>query len=202
MKAVVAVPLAIERAALAALAPDVILLRTGMGPARSAAAAARLAPAGRPLLVAGVAGALSDDLAPGDVVVATEIRGGPAPIAVPSAPLLVAALRRAGLTVHSGPILSVPKVLDGTDARAQALRTGAIAVDTESAVLAAAAATGGRPVVVVRAVSDTPAQPLRSIRIVRNGLSALRSLRAAAPVVRNLSVPAGTLAAEGEGEVG
>jgi len=38
-------------------------------------------------------------------------------------------------------------------------------------------------VLVVRAVSDTPSRPLRSAWLVHGGLSALRSLRVAAPVL-------------------
>ncbi|HVQ95443.1 MAG TPA: hypothetical protein VMU51_30725 [Mycobacteriales bacterium] len=113
---------------------------------------------------------------------------------------LTEVLRRYGHMVHIGRMYTADHLVDGPE-RATIAATGAIAVDTESAILAAAA--GDRPVVVIRAVSDTPAQPLRSVRIVRNGLSALRSLHAAAPVVRNLSVPANKLGAdEAEREVG
>jgi 4-hydroxy-3-methylbut-2-enyl diphosphate reductase len=63
--------------------------------------------------------------------------------------------------------------------RAELAATGAILADMESAPLAAAAGT--RPVVVVRAVSDTPDRPVAGI--VTGGLAALRSLKAAVPVV-------------------
>ena len=52
------------------------VLRTGYGPARSAAAAARFEPSGTGIVVGGVAGALADDLSVGDLVVASEVRGG------------------------------------------------------------------------------------------------------------------------------
>lgn len=160
---------------------------------------------------------------PGDLVVASEVdraaglapsgaAGSEADSRVPAAgPVrcvepellvedLTEALRRHGHMVHIGRIYTADHLVDGPE-RAAVAATGAIAVDTESAVLAAAA--GGQPVVVIRAVSDTPARPLRSVGIVRNGLSALRSLRAAAPVVRNLSVPAITLGVDdAEREVG
>jgi 4-hydroxy-3-methylbut-2-enyl diphosphate reductase len=63
--------------------------------------------------------------------------------------------------------------------RAELAATGAICVDMESVILTTAAA--GRPVAVVRAVSDTPDRPVAGI--VSGGLAALRSLRKAAPVV-------------------
>ena len=60
--------------------------------------------------------------------------------------------------------------------------------DMESGPLAAAAA--GRPVAVIRAVSDTPHHPLAGI--VSGGLAALRSLRAAAPVAQRWAAACGT----------
>ena len=58
----------------------------------------------------------------------------------------------------------------------------------ESAPLAAAA--DGRPVAVIRAVSDTPHHPLAGI--VSGGLAALRALRAAAPVAERWAAACGT----------
>jgi 4-hydroxy-3-methylbut-2-enyl diphosphate reductase len=167
-------PLRVEAAALRGA--GLPLVRTGMGPARAARAAAR-APTGTPRLVAGVAGGLDSRLRPGDLVVATEVRGGSeAPVPVPSAPMLAGALRRAGLRVHLGPILTRPEItrLDAGD-------TGdALAVDMESAALAPGAEL---PFAVVRAVVDTPGRPLRSVGTPARGLAALRSLRAAAPTL-------------------
>jgi 4-hydroxy-3-methylbut-2-enyl diphosphate reductase len=197
----VAVPLRAERAALGRAAPAAF--RVGRGPRRAAAAAARLPSmldnggyAG--LLVTGTCGGLTDELAPGDLVVAAELRGPGAPLACADAARLAAALRRAGRTVHIGPIYTAPHLVDGAE-RATLARTGALAVDTESALLATGA--GGRPVLVVRAVSDTPRHPLRSVGIVRNGLSALRALRAAAPLLADWSVAA-TDGPRAEEEVG
>ena len=80
------------------------VLRTGYGPARSAAAAARLEQSGAGVVaVGGVAGALTDDLSPGDLVVASEVTGGGTAVSCPSAPLLAGELRRAGLRVRVGP---------------------------------------------------------------------------------------------------
>jgi 4-hydroxy-3-methylbut-2-enyl diphosphate reductase len=138
------------------------------------------------LLVTGTCGGLTDDLRPGDLVVASRVDGNGNTVDCAAAGPLVDALRRAGRTVHIGPVHTADHLVDGAE-RAGLAATGAIAVDTESAILAAAA--GGRPVLVVRAVSDTPRHPLRSVGIVRNGLSALRALRAAAPTLAEWSAP-------------
>ncbi len=174
---VVCAPLAVERAALGRALGPAPVLRTGMGPGRSAAAAADLAARGpRPVLVAGVCGALVPGIAPGDVVVATEVRGpGCAPVPVPGAAPLAAALRGLGLRVHTGPVVSVPRVGGRTPA-------GAVAVDTESAWLAAAAAGG--PFAVVRTVVDTPDSPLWRPGTPARGIAALRALRRCGPALR------------------
>jgi 4-hydroxy-3-methylbut-2-en-1-yl diphosphate reductase len=169
---VVAAPLRFEQLALRSLAPSVRLVRAGMG--------RRAVPVAGPVLIAGVAGALTDNLRPGDIVVATEILGGAHPVPVPAAPMLASALRRSGLTVHCGPILTVPKVIDGPRARVEAARTGAIAVDTESATIAAGAAG----VAVIRSIVDTPDAPLRTLGIVPRGFAALRALRRCVPAIR------------------
>jgi 4-hydroxy-3-methylbut-2-enyl diphosphate reductase len=66
---------------------------------------------------------------------------------------------------------------------------GAIAVDMESAELIKAAR--GRPVAVVRAISDTPGRPLLRPAAVGGGLAALRSLRAAGPALGRWAAAAG-----------
>jgi len=203
----VCAPLGIEWAALRrALAPFTVR-HTGMGRQRSVASAAGLAAGGpRPVLVVGVAGALAHGIEPGDLVVADEIRrDGADPIPVPTAAPLAAALRRLGLRVHVGPIVSSATVVDGA-ARTALAETGALAVDMESAWLAAAAtatsatsATDGRhsrhrgsdegavrrdeAFAVVRAVVDTPSSPLLRPGTAIRGVAALRSLQAAAPAL-------------------
>ncbi|HEX6934530.1 MAG TPA: 4-hydroxy-3-methylbut-2-enyl diphosphate reductase [Streptosporangiaceae bacterium] len=163
------------------------VLRTGYGPARSAAAAARLEPSGAGLVVGGVAGALADDLSIGELVVASEVIGGGETVRCPSAPLLAGELRRAGLRVRVGPIATVDHLV-GRGEHAALAEAGAIAVDMESAPLLRGAAgllsgAAGRPSIVIRAISDTPARPLASPRIVTGGLAALRSLRQAGPAL-------------------
>ncbi len=178
---VVCAPLAVERAALGRALGQVPVHRTGRGPARSTAAAAALSADGpRPVLVAGVCGGLDAGMVPGDVVVASEVRGPDLdPVPVPGAAPLTAALRGLGLRVHTGPVVSVPRVGLPADG---ALFAGAVAVDTESAWLAAAAAGG--PVAVVRTVVDTPTAPLWRPGTPTRGVAALRALRRCRPALR------------------
>ncbi len=174
--AVVCTPTRIERLALRAVRATV--WRTGMGAVRSRRSAVALA--GRPRLVAGVAGGLAPWVHPGDVVVASEVRGpSGTPVCCPSAPLLAAALRDLGLTVHVGPLVSHPRLVRGSD-RDRLADTGALAVDMESWWLAP---SGGEPFAVLRVVTDTAAAPLARPGIVPRGLRALRRLTRLAPVV-------------------
>jgi 4-hydroxy-3-methylbut-2-enyl diphosphate reductase len=198
----VAVPLRVERAALGGAVPDPFLV--GRGHRRAALAALSIQSkvdkggyAG--LLVTGTCGGLTDELAPGDLVVASEVRGPGAVVQCADPGPLAEALRKTGRSVHIGPIHTAAHLVDGAE-RASLAATGALAADTESVVLAVLA--GSRPVFVVRAVSDTPRHPLRSVRIVRNGLSALRALRAAAPVLADWSVAPSTDGPRAEEEVG
>jgi 4-hydroxy-3-methylbut-2-enyl diphosphate reductase len=178
--AVIAAPLWVEWAALRA--GGVPVRHTGMGRDRSTRAATALA--GRAVLVAGVAGGLAPQVRPGDVVVADEVRGHPdGPTRVASAPLLAAALRDVGLTVHIGPIVSEPRVTYGA-ARARLAETGALAVDTETAWLFPA----GAPFAAVRFIVDTADSPLWSFGIAARGIAALRALRRAAPALRDWTI--------------
>jgi len=176
-------PLRVEARAVApALGAGSSLQRAGMGPKRARAAAARAARTrADAVAVAGFCGALDPALEPGDLVVATEVRGPSGTVACPTASLLAGALRRRGLTVHEGPVVSTTRLVRGAD-RARLHATGAIACDMESAWLAGAAAD--RPFAVVRAVVDTPARELHDPRaMAAGGLRAFRSLRTAAEVI-------------------
>jgi 4-hydroxy-3-methylbut-2-enyl diphosphate reductase len=123
---------------------------------------------------------LSRQLRPGDLVVAADLRTDTGVAQSLAAPLLFGAVRRLGLPVHFGPLLSRTRVVLGRDRAAQA-ESGAVAVDTESAYLAAQVAAG--QTVALRAISDTPDAGLLSPGIVWRGISALRALRAAAPAI-------------------
>ena len=174
---VVAAPLRIEARALRRGAPDVRVVRTGMGPdrARHAMARLRVDPAAR-LVVAGFCGALDATLVPGDVVVASELRGA-AHRSLEVCQDLVTALEGQGLRVHVAPLVSVPRIARGAERRALQAG-GAHAVDMESAWLAPAAA--GRPFAVVRVVLDGPHHELLRPTFARNLLRAARSLRGVA----------------------
>ncbi len=173
---VVCAPLRTERLALRSARTRVI--RTGMGQARSTASGARRTGAG--VLVAGVAGGLGDMVRPGDVVVATEVRGPAGQLVhIPTAPLLAGTLRALGLTVHLGPIESRPRVVDGV-ARRELAASEALAVDTESVWLAPAAGTA---FAVVRAIVDTADAPLMRPGTVIRGITALRNLHRAVPAL-------------------
>lgn len=153
-------------------------MRTGMGPerARAAVRAARARPE-RAVAVLGFCGGLAPDLEPGEVVVADELRGADGAFACHEPEALAEAISRAGLRARRGPIVSVERPVRGRE-RARLAADGAIAVDMESAWLAAAAA--GRPFAAVRAVVDTPARELVSLSTFAGGLRAYRALRRAA----------------------
>ena len=134
--------------AVRAGAPDAVILRAGPGPRRARAAAGRArALDGVAVAAAGIASPLSPDVAPGDLVVATEVRGPAGSVACPGAEILAGTLRRRGIAVRCGPILSVPPGW-----RTAASSDGALALDRESAWLAGGAAD--RPLAVVRAIVD------------------------------------------------
>jgi 4-hydroxy-3-methylbut-2-enyl diphosphate reductase len=157
-------------------------LRTGMGPGRARIAAARAqAVDADAVAVAGLCAGVAPELRPGDVVCATELRReGGETVAVPGSALLAAALRRRGLRVHVGPLLSVPLPLDAPG-RARHLESGVLAVDMESAWLAGAAA--GRPFAVVRVVADGAGRRLADPRIAVDGAHALRVLAKLRPAL-------------------
>jgi 4-hydroxy-3-methylbut-2-enyl diphosphate reductase len=178
-------PLRVEARAVAAGGTTARVVRTGAG-LRRAATTARSVHRGQTgaVAVAGVAGALVDGLAPGDLVVADRVldeRGIEVPSPLASAPLLAASLRRRGLEVTVGPIASTASLVKGASARARLAATGAIAVDMETAALMGV--PWQQPVTVVRAISDTCDRDLLSPAIIRGGWRALKALRAAAPVL-------------------
>jgi 4-hydroxy-3-methylbut-2-enyl diphosphate reductase len=139
------------------------------------------------LAVGGFGGALTTDLRPGDVVVATEIRGGrTVPCHRPE--VLAAELRRLGLPAVTAPLLTTDHIVRRGESAALAA-TGAQVVDMESAVLAAGA--GGRPVAAVRVVVDTPAHPLVRPGTIRHGTAAWRTLRRVGPAIERWAAAAG-----------
>jgi hypothetical protein len=183
-RTVLCTPMRIEQAALRPARRGMRVVRTGMGPRRAAATAATL-PDG-PLVIAGVAGGLAPQVRPGDLVVADEVRGPGTSVQVPSAPLLAGALRRLGLTIHRGPIVSTDRVVTGRD-RLELARSGALAVDMESSRLARA----GTPLAVVRSIVDTADHPLLRPGTLGRGVASLRGLRATVLVLEQWAAATG-----------
>ncbi|MFP3899358.1 MAG: 4-hydroxy-3-methylbut-2-enyl diphosphate reductase [Acidimicrobiia bacterium] len=176
-------PLRVEADAVQRGAPAAEVLTTGMGPERARRAAFNLAArcAGAPAVaVAGFCGGADARVSPGDVVVASEVRGPLGPVPLAGSGLLAAALRRAGLQVREGPLVSTDQIVRGPRRRDLAA-DGAVAVDMESAWLVEAAPS--RPRAVVRVVVDTPARELPSWSTLPDGVRAYRALRRAAGVL-------------------
>jgi 4-hydroxy-3-methylbut-2-enyl diphosphate reductase len=172
--ATVCTPLRTEWLALRGRVATADVVRTGRGTGRARGGA---------VLVAGVAGGLRPDLRPGDLVVATEVwHDGAAEdtrVTCPAGPFVAGDLRRLGLTVRTGPVVTVNGVVHDPAVRRRLAGTGALAVDTESSRLTSANAG----TTVIRAIVDTPTRPLLRPGTPVRGLAALSALRRAAPVI-------------------
>jgi 4-hydroxy-3-methylbut-2-enyl diphosphate reductase len=182
---VVLAPLRVEARALRRGAPGLDVRRTGAGPVRAARAVAALAAAGRPpaIAVAGVAGGLAPGMAPGTIVVADRVLAadGTLTATLRSAAVIAGDLRRRGLPVVVGSVVSTPRVIHGAERRAALARLGAVAVDTETAY--ALAPRWDVPTAVIRVVADTAERELWSPATITGGWTALRHLGAAAPTL-------------------
>jgi 4-hydroxy-3-methylbut-2-enyl diphosphate reductase len=192
---VVAAPLAIEQLLIRSGARGVHVRKTGMGPEKSLAAVASLAEEpGEALLVLGFCGGLDAQSRPGEVIVAEEVlatddEGHEAVRAdCDGAARLAGALAAGGLTVRRGPIVGVGKIATG-ERREQLRAAGALAVDMESAWLAAGAA--GRPFAVVRVVLDSPSHELFRVQAVGGALAAAQALRKVSAIAVQDWDPAG-----------
>jgi 4-hydroxy-3-methylbut-2-en-1-yl diphosphate reductase len=171
-------PLPVEARAVRAGAPWATVHQIGMGPRRAARAAHFASAAdGGPVLIAGFCGALDPELEPGDVVLASEVRGPTGTTPCADISILAGVLRRAGLRVRVGPIASSQRLV--LRERRRALhRTGAIAVDMESAWLAADSTAS--PFVTLRVVIDTHRHELhRPLRTMTAAARAYANLRRA-----------------------
>lgn len=146
---------------------ELVLIATGMGTMRARQAARRampLFPGAKLAISTGVAGALSEGLRPGDLVLADRLLLGGKESCTPDHILPIVeerigaaerALRAAGLSFTTGALLTTGRVLaTGAAKRIAKEQSGAIAVDMESAALGLEAAAYGIPFVCVRAVLD------------------------------------------------
>ena len=178
----VVTPLRLERAAVRGRLPGALVLRSGMGAARGRAAALTISRIPfEALAVVGFCGAASGDLLPGDVVVASEVRG-PDGVHRCETEIVVATLGALGIArVRVGPVAGADHVVRGAE-RGKLAAEGVLAADMESAWLAPAAA--GRPLAVVRVVLDTPArEPSRPLATAGGAVTAWRTLRRLAPAL-------------------
>jgi len=177
-------PLSVEARAVRAGASWANVQRIGMGP-RRAARGARVAQDADAVLIAGFCGALDYDLEPGDVVLGSELRGPTGTTPLPDASILAGVLRRGGLRVRIGPIASSQRLVVRERRRALQ-RTGALAVDMESAWLASA--TQAEPLVALRVVLDSHGAELhRPLRTLSGAAAAYRSLRKACALAEDWS---------------
>ena len=145
----------------------VVLAATGDGAraaARGLAALLDAAPVGR-LLVLGVGGGLSPDLAAGDLVAARRVVEAGCEVAAADPVWLAAAAARGAIP---GTALTAPRILVTPEEKRSAWRglealgsePGPATVDLESAAYARLAAARGIPLLVVRAVVDAASEAL------------------------------------------
>jgi adenosylhomocysteine nucleosidase len=140
-----------------------LVVQSGPGAARAAAAAARAIDAGAGVLVSwGLAGGLDANVVPGTVVVPRRVlQHGAEPLAVDAVWHSRVAVLADEFPLEHGDLLTAPAALESPAAkRAAAAATGAVAVDMESAAIAATAARAGVPFVALRVVVDGVADAL------------------------------------------
>lgn len=172
-------------------ATRVTLVKTGIGLAR-AAEAARALGRSQPFdafLSSGCAGALAAHLGPGDIVIADAVRypeGEAQPVHPAQRQRAIQAAERAGLRPHAGSLLSSPTVLASPEEKRAAAASGAIAVEMESAAIAAAAAELGVPFGAVRSILDRAETQLEnSGRFVDPASGSLRPAAVAGHLLRH-----------------
>jgi 4-hydroxy-3-methylbut-2-enyl diphosphate reductase len=109
---------------------------------------------GTPVALSGIAHGLDPALRPGELIVATELQAtdGTPPRRLPDAELVASDLRRLGLHVRTGPLISTSRAITAEESAGLAAG-GAVAWDMESAWLALQ--VPDHPVAVVRVIVDT-----------------------------------------------
>lgn len=154
-------------------ARDIWVVRTGIGPqCAGAAARAVVQHVGTcdAWLSTGCAGALTPELQTGDVVLATAFADMPAapPPDLTMCRTLESAAQAVGSTVHQGVFLSHHHILADTAAKQHAAqRSGAIAVEMESAAIVEQAHRVGIPCGVCRVILDPLAMEIVSPGVFR-----------------------------------
>ena len=180
---IVFAPLSLEARAVRSGAPWATVHQIGMGPRRAARSAQLAGNArGAAVIIAGFCGALDPELEPGDIVLASELRGPTGTTQCHDPSILAGVLRRGGLRVRIAPIASSQRLVLG-ERRRTLWKTGAVAVDMESAWLAPA--TDASPLVTLRVVLDTQRRELaRPLRTLTGTAIAYRTLRRACALVQ------------------
>jgi adenosylhomocysteine nucleosidase len=138
------------------------VVRTGDGGIRAERVGREAIAAFRPAAVigAGVAGGLSEELAPGEILVSVRVLDAAEEAPPPDPALVARALALPGL--RAGTLLTVVRpALSAAQKAALAVRGGDLScVDMESAAWARACAGAGVPYVILRAISDTADEDL------------------------------------------
>ncbi|MBI3781670.1 MAG: hypothetical protein HY278_11540 [candidate division NC10 bacterium] len=151
---------------------ELLLARTGMGPANAEATASRLLEEGSfaAALALGVAAGLTPHLRTGDLIVGDRVishrRNGTPRQSFPcDSSLLESALtiiRRSGDRHHLGSLLTVERiVVSAEEKRGLAAESGALAVDMESAAIASTAAARAVPFLAIRGILDPVQEDLK-----------------------------------------
>jgi len=138
---------------------DLLLIVSGIGPNRARTAAQRLVDMRVGALVSwGTAGALSDDLNAGDLLLPEQILNTDG-VGFPADPRWLAGVRsrlEGNLPLRAGTLALSHTVLDpATEKRRLHERTGAVAVDMESGAVAEVAERRGLSMLAIRAIIDT-----------------------------------------------
>lgn len=146
----------------------IVCLQCGPGPERSLAAARDLAQEGAGvLLCAGVASGLAPEARSGELVCTTQIllahKGEPLPVPLDCDPLGPEAAKRFPASEGGRPrtlLSTTTPLLAPEEKQSWRERTGAYAVDMESAGVALAAGEAGLPFLAAQAICDTVSRPL------------------------------------------
>ncbi|MFR9676765.1 1-hydroxy-2-methyl-2-butenyl 4-diphosphate reductase [Streptomyces sp. TR06-5] len=180
------------------------ILRTGMGP-RAARRGVLRALSGESgvsgegasvrtaVAATGFCAGLVPGMRPGDLVLAEEVRDGGTVVPCTGTAALTEALAPLG-TLHTGTLAGTDHVVRGAE-RAALRRSGALAVDMESAATLGTAADTApqRPVTAVRVVVDAPGHELLRVGTLGGGISAFRVLSTLLPALlawhRSLQLP-------------
>jgi 4-hydroxy-3-methylbut-2-enyl diphosphate reductase len=159
----------IEAAAVRRGAPWATVHSVGPGDRRAASAVHGL---GSHVLFTGFCHALDDELNPGDVVLARQIRHAEGTISCADPTVLASVLRSRGATVATGPVFSLPGLRAGGSLRRRGVTSGSVAADLGAAAKVARLADAST-LTVMCVVLGTPRGELR-----RPGSAAQASLAA------------------------